>query len=66
MADGRLPRLETVLYTERDGMGVREANGSVQDSGFRDRQGRIWFPTLDGVVRLDPRVLLRPSAPPPV
>jgi signal transduction histidine kinase/ligand-binding sensor domain-containing protein/DNA-binding response OmpR family regulator len=66
VADGRLHRLETVLYTERDGMGVREANGSVQDAGLRDRQGRIWFPTLDGVVRLDPRELLRRSAPPPV
>ncbi len=66
VADGRLPRLETILYTERDGMGVREANGSVQDAGFRDREGRIWFPTLDGVVRLDPRELLRRSDPPPV
>ena len=66
VADGRLPRLETVLYTERDGMGVREANGSVQDAGLRDRQGRIWFPTLDGLARLDPRELLRRSEPPPV
>ncbi|HTG31281.1 MAG TPA: two-component regulator propeller domain-containing protein [Thermoanaerobaculia bacterium] len=66
VADGRLLHLETVLYTERDGMGVREANGSVQDAGLRDRAGRIWFPTLDGVVRLDPRELLRHSEPPPV
>jgi signal transduction histidine kinase/ligand-binding sensor domain-containing protein/DNA-binding response OmpR family regulator len=66
VADGRLPRLETVLYAERDGMGVREANGSVQDAGLRDREGRIWFPTMDGLVRLDPRELLRRSAPPPV
>jgi signal transduction histidine kinase/ligand-binding sensor domain-containing protein/DNA-binding response OmpR family regulator len=66
VADGRLPRLETVLYTERDGMAVREANGSVQDAGLRDRQGRIWFPTLAGLVRLDPRELLAPTTPPPV
>jgi signal transduction histidine kinase/ligand-binding sensor domain-containing protein/DNA-binding response OmpR family regulator len=66
VADGRLPRLETVVYTERDGMAVREANGSVQDAGLRDRQGRIWFPTQAGVVRLDPRRLLRPTPPPPV
>jgi signal transduction histidine kinase/ligand-binding sensor domain-containing protein/DNA-binding response OmpR family regulator len=66
VADGRLPHLPTVLYTERDGMRVREANGSVQDAGLRDRDGRIWFPTMDGVVRLDPRELLRSAAPPPV
>src|SRR4029077_3668184 len=66
VADGRLARLETVLYTERDGMAVREANGSVQDAGLRDRQGRVWFPTQAGLVRLDPARPLRPSAPPPV
>ncbi len=66
VADGRLPRLETVLYTERDGMAVREANGGVQDAGLRDRDGRIWFPTVDGLVRLDPSALLRHAAPPPV
>jgi signal transduction histidine kinase/DNA-binding response OmpR family regulator len=66
VADGRLPRLPTVLYTERDGMRVREANGSVQDAGLRDRDGRIWFPTMAGVVRLDPRELLRSAAPSPV
>jgi signal transduction histidine kinase/ligand-binding sensor domain-containing protein/DNA-binding response OmpR family regulator len=66
VADGRRPRLEEpVLYTERDGMAVREANGGVQDAGLRDRDGRIWFPTIAGLVRLDPRALLRRSAPPP-
>jgi signal transduction histidine kinase/DNA-binding response OmpR family regulator len=66
VADGRLPRLESILYTERDGMAVREANGSVQDAGLRDRQGRIWFPTMGGLARLDPRELLRRTEPPPV
>ena len=66
VADGRRPRLETVLYTERDGMAVREANGGVQDAGLRDRQGRIWFPTLGGLVRIDPREMLRRAPPPPV
>ncbi len=55
VADGRRSRLETALYTERDGMAVREANGSVQDAGLRDRDGRIWFPTIAGLVRIDPR-----------
>jgi signal transduction histidine kinase/ligand-binding sensor domain-containing protein/DNA-binding response OmpR family regulator len=66
VADGTLARLETVAYTERDGMGNREANGSVQDAGLGDRAGRIWFPTLQGLVRVDPRAVLGRSAPPPV
>ena len=60
------PRLNVVAYTERDGMITREANGGVQDAGFRDRSGRIWFPTQGGLVRIDPRRLLRRQEPPPV
>lgn len=62
-ADGGRPWVETLGYTERDGMRVREANGGMQDAGFRDRSGRIWFPTQDGVVRVDPRAALRPGRP---
>lgn len=64
VADGRLTSLVTFAYDERDGMRSREANGGGQDSGLRDRQGRIWFPTQDGVVRIDPRQL--PVERPPV
>jgi signal transduction histidine kinase/ligand-binding sensor domain-containing protein/DNA-binding NarL/FixJ family response regulator len=63
VADGVQARLETVAFTERDGMADREANGS---SGLRDRSGRIWFPTVQGVVRVDPRTALRRREPPPV
>ena len=63
VADGVKARLDTVAFTERDGMADREANGS---SGLRDRSGRIWFPTVQGVVRLDPRTALRRREPPPV
>jgi signal transduction histidine kinase/ligand-binding sensor domain-containing protein/DNA-binding response OmpR family regulator len=66
VADGRKERLETFAYTERDGMAAREANGSVQDAGLRDRAGRLWFPTQAGVVRVDPREVLRRREPPPV
>jgi signal transduction histidine kinase/ligand-binding sensor domain-containing protein/DNA-binding response OmpR family regulator len=65
-ADGQRARIETFAYTERDGMGSREANGGVQDAGFRDRSGRLWFPTMAGVVRIDPREVLRRREPPPV
>lgn len=66
VADGRRERIEPVAYTERDGMRNREANGGVQDAGLRDRQGRIVFPTQEGLVRIDPRHLLERGAPPPV
>lgn len=63
VADGVKERLDTVAFTERDGMADREANGSA---GLRDRSGRIWFPTIQGVVRVDPRQALSRREPPPV
>ncbi len=64
VADGQLARLESVAYGERDGMSNHEANGGVQDAGLRDIQGRIWFPTQNGVVRIEPRRALERRAPP--
>jgi signal transduction histidine kinase/ligand-binding sensor domain-containing protein/DNA-binding response OmpR family regulator len=66
VADGARKRLDCTAFTERDGMIHREANGSVQDAGLRDRAGRIWFPTQGGLVRFVPRRLLAPQEPPPV
>ncbi|HMB52071.1 MAG TPA: two-component regulator propeller domain-containing protein, partial [Thermoanaerobaculia bacterium] len=66
VADGRRRRVECVVYDERDGMLDSEANGGSQQAGLRDREGRLWFPTQAGVVRVDPRRALRPAAAPPV
>jgi signal transduction histidine kinase/DNA-binding response OmpR family regulator/ligand-binding sensor domain-containing protein len=59
-------QLISVAYDERDGMDNREANGGSQRAGLRDRQGRILFPTMGGVVRLDPRKLTEGIDPPTV
>jgi signal transduction histidine kinase/ligand-binding sensor domain-containing protein/DNA-binding response OmpR family regulator len=66
VADGDAERVEVVVYDERDGMLGREANGGGQQAGLRDRDGRIWFPTQEGVVRAEPRELVRPEPPPPI
>ncbi len=65
-AAGHVPRVDSVAYTEADGMRHREANGGLQDSGLRARDGRLWFPTQDGVAIFDPRALVRLGTPPPV
>jgi signal transduction histidine kinase/DNA-binding response OmpR family regulator/streptogramin lyase len=66
-ADGRIPRVQSTGYTERDGMRNREANGGVQPAGARGLDGRLWFPTQDGVVVVDPKTLQnRDSVAPPV
>jgi len=65
-ADGTLPRVQSTGYTERDGMRNREANGGVQPAGARGLDGRLWFPTQDGVVVVDPRTLRRDTVAPSV
>ena len=47
-----------------DGMPSRQCNGTTQPAALRARDGRLWYPTANGVAIVDPR-LLRPGAPPP-
>ncbi|MGH9262969.1 MAG: triple tyrosine motif-containing protein, partial [Acidimicrobiales bacterium] len=65
-ADGTTPRIHSTGYTERDGLRNREANGGMQPAGVRARDGRLWFPTQDGAVVVDPANLSRNEIPPPV
>ena len=66
VADGRASRVRSTGYTERDGMRNREANGGVQPSGAKGLDGRLWFPTQDGVVVVDPRDIVSDTVAPPL
>jgi signal transduction histidine kinase/ligand-binding sensor domain-containing protein/AraC-like DNA-binding protein/ActR/RegA family two-component response regulator len=65
-ADGRTPRIHSTAYSERDGLRNREGNGGVQPAGAKGLDGRLWFPTQDGVVVVDPRNVSGNKTPPPV
>jgi ligand-binding sensor domain-containing protein len=61
--DGEIPAVTSVSYTEAEGMRNREGNGGVQPAGVKASDGRLWFPTQDGVVVIDPREVPLPEAP---
>ncbi|MDX2301953.1 MAG: two-component regulator propeller domain-containing protein [Microscillaceae bacterium] len=42
------------LYQESDGMKSSDCAVLAQPSSLKDRQGKLWFPTTEGVARLDP------------
>ncbi|MCP4903153.1 MAG: diguanylate cyclase [bacterium] len=42
-----------------DGMQNPECNGGVQPAGWKDHEGRMWFPTVQGISRIDPAGLRR-------
>ncbi|HSR98325.1 MAG TPA: two-component regulator propeller domain-containing protein [Kofleriaceae bacterium] len=62
-AAGARATVESVVYGEGDGMRDRECNGAIEPSGWRGRDGRLWFPTAKGLAVIDP-AHLHPSRPP--
>jgi ligand-binding sensor domain-containing protein/signal transduction histidine kinase len=57
-ADGRSKSVTSFAYGIADGMLSRECNAG-SPAGWRTRDGRLWFPTIKGVVAIDPRQLNR-------
>ena len=65
-AEHRIPRIHSTAYTERDGLRNREGNGGFQPAGAKTADGRLWFPTQDGIVGVDPSRVTQGREPPPV
>ena len=65
-ADGKISRVNSIAYGKSDGMLNAECNGGRSPAGIRASDGRLWFPTQDGVAVIDPRSIKVNSQPPPV
>jgi signal transduction histidine kinase/ligand-binding sensor domain-containing protein len=65
-AAGKLPRIDAISYGKADGMLSAECNGGRHPAALKARDGRMWFPTLNGVAVVDPEAVTYNSAPPPV
>jgi diguanylate cyclase (GGDEF)-like protein len=65
VADGKRERLTSIAYGTADGMKSAECNGG-SPAGIRTREGKLWFPTIRGVVRIDPDHLPTNPLKPPV
>jgi len=65
-AAGPRRQVEVVLYGTGDGMRNSECNGGQQPAGWKGAEGRLWFPTGDGLVSIDPGNIHRNAVPPPV
>jgi ligand-binding sensor domain-containing protein/two-component sensor histidine kinase len=67
VANGTAATVEYVSYGTSDGMLSSETNGEFQPDACKTRDGRIWFPTTDGIVMIDPeKIALNDLAPPVV
>jgi len=62
-AEGRLARVNAVGYGPGDALRSPTFAGGLQPAGAVDAAGRLWLPSLKGLVRIDPEHL--PQLPPP-
>jgi ligand-binding sensor domain-containing protein len=65
-AAGRIDSLHPVSFNRTDGMKSEECNGSGSPSCWKTSDGKLWFPTMKGVVVVDPNRLQLNTQPPPV
>lgn len=66
LADGRISKITSTSFGKSDGMLNAECNGGRQPSAFKDKDGKLWFPTQDGLAIIDPEAVPRNPNPPPV
>jgi diguanylate cyclase (GGDEF)-like protein len=65
-ADGKRASVSCDAFGKADGMGSSECMGGCQPAGCAARDGRLWFPTADGLVVVDPGRLPTNAVPPPL
>src|SRR6266481_1270126 len=55
--------VHSAFYGRLDGLFSVQCNGVSKPSGFKSRDGRIWFPTTKGLVAVDPHIKLNELEP---
>ncbi|HYW71717.1 MAG TPA: two-component regulator propeller domain-containing protein [Pyrinomonadaceae bacterium] len=65
-AQGSRDSITSVAYDKSDGMLNVECNGGRWPAGVKTTDGRLWFPTQDGVAVIQPDAVPVNEQPPPV
>ena len=61
---GELEFVNSMRFGVDDGMLSEECSGGFQPSCVKDKEGNLWFATVGGVVRIDPRTVTTKKDPP--
>ncbi|MEM7587505.1 MAG: two-component regulator propeller domain-containing protein, partial [Acidobacteriota bacterium] len=64
VAEGTREQFQASRFGRPDGMKSAECMGSTQPAGWKGADGRLWFPTIRGLVAFDPVDLATAPAPP--
>lgn len=65
-AAGKIPRIPCTAFGKNEGVKNTESSGPGSPASFFSADGRLWFPTIRGVVVLDPAHITVNPIPPPV
>ena len=65
-AANKINKVESFAYGITDGLKSRECTGGFQPVGWKSNSGKLWFPTIKGVVFVDPDKIKKNSLIPPV
>ncbi|HKQ03934.1 MAG TPA: two-component regulator propeller domain-containing protein [Blastocatellia bacterium] len=65
-AEGKIKTITSVAFGKSDGMENVECNGGRWPAGIKAHDGKLWFPTMGGVVVIDPATITTNAQPPPV
>src|SRR5439155_26043336 len=63
-AAGQSRSIHCLAYTKADGLPSLECSSGCQPAGCKTRDGKLWFPTVNGLAVVDPsQVPVNPLAP---
>ncbi len=65
-AEGRIKTVQCVGFDRNDGLTSVECSGGFQPAGAKTPDGRLWFPTVGGLVSVAPNEIAKNRLPPPV
>jgi ligand-binding sensor domain-containing protein len=63
---GRVKTIESISYGIEDGMVSSSVTGVNQPTACKTKDGRLWFPTIKGLVVIDPNKMMDNLVVPPV
>ncbi|MFK7846275.1 MAG: ATP-binding protein [Rhodothermales bacterium] len=66
IARGDSVLIESHVYDKHDGLRSAEGTGGQQPAGWKSHDGRLWFPTIEGVASVDPLALTKNEVKPPI
>jgi ligand-binding sensor domain-containing protein/two-component sensor histidine kinase len=61
---GALKSVTSTVFGKADGLVSVQCNGVAKPAGWKSKDGRLWFPTIRGVVAVDSRIKMNDQPPP--